>query len=334
MALPRRRAFLISLLLLFLIPLGATERESPRGSLDRDRHERARDTTPDLPPEDCLHFSCVPVPSDINKDNVAQLEPAWRISIPDIADGAPVYVSNVTTNSGERDLLVLGTMSGRAMAVDARSGEIVWVTSAPKGPRWTTAAPAVDPNREYVYAYGLDGYVHRYSIYNGSEVVGQGWPQLITRKGDVEKCSSSLSVVTTNSGKSYLYATIAAYPEPGDEGDYQGHVVAIDLSTGEQNVFNALCSDKTIHFDASGNAPGDCTARQAGIWARAGVVYDSVSDRLFVTTGNGTFDANEGGYNWGSSVVAIRPAGTTDGGTPLDSYTPVEYQFLNDVDWD
>jgi outer membrane protein assembly factor BamB len=183
-----------------------------------------------------------------------------------------------------------------------------------------------------VYGYGLDGYVHRYLLFDGSEARGDGFPALITLKPEVEKCSSNLTVATTNSGASYLYATIAAYPEPGDEGDYQGHFVAIDLATGRQHVFNALCSDRDEHF--AYDAARDCTAQQAGIWARAGAVYDPVTDRTFITTGNGPFDANRGGFNWGTTIVALNPDGSTNNGTPLDSYTPANYEELNVNDLD
>src|SRR5437762_524164 len=139
-------------------------------------------------------------------------------------------------------------------------------------------------------------------------------------------------VVSTNSGDEYLSATIAAYPDPGDAGDYQGHLVAINLANGEQHVFNALCSDRDQHF--SYDAAHDCSAQQAGVWARAGAIYDPVTDRAFVTTGNGAFDADQGRFNWGTSIVALHPDGTTDHGTPIDSYTPVDYDDLNRKDWD
>lgn len=329
-----RRAFVIAVAPLLLFTLvGAAQRErGPERGPDLDQERRVPNS--DQPPEDCLQFNCESFPSEISHDNVSQLELAWRITLPDVADGAPIYVSNVPSETGEHDLLILGTMGGRVIAVDAQSGFIRWMTERPDGPRWTTSSPAVDPNRQYVYAYALDGYVHRYSIQDGLEVTGGGWPELITLKGDVEKGSSSLSVVTTNSGKSYLYATIAAYPEPGDDGDYQGHLVAIDLSNGEQHVFNALCSDKTIHFDASGREPNDCPEQQAGIWARAGAIYDPVTDRTYVTTGNGPFDGDSGGFNWGTSVVALNPDGTSNNGTPLDSYTPIDYAYITDEDLD
>ena len=99
--------------------------------------------------------------------------------------------------------------------------------------------------------------------------------------------------------------------------------MSVDIESGKAHVFNALCSDRDMVFDASGGE-GDCAQTQAGIWARTAAVYDAETDRIFVTVGNGTFDADGGGYNWGSSVVALRPDGSTDGGTPLDSFTPAK----------
>ncbi|HEV7919571.1 MAG TPA: PQQ-binding-like beta-propeller repeat protein [Thermoanaerobaculia bacterium] len=270
----------------------------------------------------------------VTSRNVGDMKLQWKTKLPEAADGSPVYVANVDTQWGVLDLVIVSTIRGRVVALDAPGGAIVWQTTPPAGPRWTTSSPAVDPGKKFVYAYGLDGYIHRYETATGREVTGGGWPELVTLKGDVEKGSSALSLVTTASGKSYLYMTIAAYPDPGDEGDYQGHLVTVDLETGGQKVFNALCSDKAIHFADKPGTDQDCSARQAGIWARAGAVYDGVTDRTFITTGNGTFDAADGGFNWGTCIIALRPDGSTEGGVPLDSYTPTEYQRINDLDLD
>lgn len=270
----------------------------------------------------------------LTPESVDQLGLRWKIDLPEIADGSPLYVANVPMEKNRlRDLVIVETSAGRVMAVDALSGDVVWQTTPPPGPRWTTSSPAVDPWARFVFAYCLDGYVHKYALDDGHEIIGDGWPVLITRKGDVEKGSSNLAMATTEDGHTYLYMTIAAYPEPGDEGDYQGHLVTVDIDSGERRIFNALCSDREVIFDASGGA-GDCAQTQAGIWARTAAVYDPETERLFITTGNGTFDAVEGGFNWGSSVVALRPDGSTDAGTPLDSYTPENYQWLNNEDLD
>ena len=62
---------------------------------------------------------------------------------------------------------------------------------------------------------------------------------------------SALSIATASSGVTYLYVANGGYP--GDAGDYQGHITAINLATGAQKVFNAACSDQTIHFVENGS---------------------------------------------------------------------------------
>jgi outer membrane protein assembly factor BamB len=56
-------------------------------------------------------------------------------------------------------------------------------------------------------------------------------------------------------------------------------------------------------------------------------VYSPATDRVYVATGNGDYD---GAANWGDSVLALSP----DAGVLLDSYTPAEYQHLQEVDAD
>jgi hypothetical protein len=270
----------------------------------------------------------------VSASNVNQLRTEWQMALPEVVDGSPAYVSNVEMEDGTYDVLFMTSMAGRLIAADAHLGVILWSTNPPPGPRWTTSSPAVDPNRKFVYSYGLDGYVHKYAIIDGHEVTGDGWPELITLKGSVEKGSSALSVATAKNGASYLYVTTAGYPDPGDAGDYQGHLVTIDLATGKQNIFNAACSDKSMHFVENGDATNDCAHVQSGIWARAGAVYDPQTDRVFISIGNGVFDAHHHGNNWGSSVVALRSDGSSDHGTPLDSYTPTNFQKLTDEDLD
>ena len=290
-----------------------------------------------FPDRDWLQFNSMSRrdPKPITPENTSQLQRLWKVKIAGgVSDSSPLYVNNVSTRDGYRDLVILSLTNGGVVALSARDGSVIWQTTPPRGERWTTASPAVDPDRRHVYAYALDGFVHRYDIHDGSEVTGGGWPELITTKGDVEKGSSSISIATARDGNTYLYMTTAGYPDPGDAGDYQGHLTTIDLATGEQHTFNAACSDRDMHFLESGDSTTDCDNVQSGIWARAGAFYDASTDRVFVTTGNGVYDAPDGGFNWGSSIVALRPDGTTDGGTPLDSYTPAEYQALTDLDLD
>jgi len=260
----------------------------------------------------------------------------------DIGDSAPVYVGNVTTASGTKSFLFIFTNNGTFLALDASSPtlSVLW-SKKPTGGGTTTAgfgSGAIDPGLQYVYAYGFDGKIHKYHIADGAEVIDANWPEVSTLKPDVEKGAAGLSIATAKDGHTYLYSVTDGYI--GDQHDYQGHITAIDLASGAQKVFNSTCSDKTIHFCKSGTAgctigTNDCASRQNGIWGRPGAVYDSGTDRVFITTGNGPYDASTGGLNWGDSVLALKPDGSgSSGGKPVDSYTPSTFQQLQNTDAD
>ena len=270
----------------------------------------------------------------VNSGNVSTLHVVQQVTLPSIADGPPVFLSGVQTASGIKDLLFLTTKAGHILALDAATLATVWSHQPATTPRYTTSSPAIDPNRLYVYSYGLEGKVHKYQVGDGTEITTGGWPEVATLKPDVEKCSPPLSVVVTNGGAQYLYAANGGYP--GDAGDYQGHITAIDLATGAQNVFNTQCSDQTVHFVESPGTPDCSNGVQSAVWARPAVLYSSEVDRIYFATGNATYNANTGGHDWGDSVLAVHPDGTGTGsnGLPLDSYTPVEFQTLQNNDAD
>ena len=212
------------------------------------------------------------------------------------------------------------------MAIDAATGTEIWHKTT-SGSQPTTASPAIDPNRLYVYSYGVDGKAHKYQVGDGTEVTTGGWPETITLKNNVEKGASGLTVVSAG-GVLWLYVVTDGYI--GDGGDYQGHITTINLGTGAQTVFNTLCSNLTSHL---GN--GDCATHQSGIWGRGGAVYDAATDRVYIATGNGHYNASTGGFNWGDSTLALAHDGTgAGGGMPRDSYTPTNFQQLDDQDID
>ena len=268
----------------------------------------------------------------LGPSNVTSLQFLFQVSLPSAADGAPVALTSVVTPGGTRDLLFSTTKAGTLVASDAATGALIWSQAHTGAGSVTNSSPAIDPNRLYVYSYGLDGYAHKHRVGDGAEITGGGWPQLTTLKANVEKVAGALSTATAASGVTYLYVPHGGYN--GDGGDYQGHVTAIDLASGTQNVFNMLCSDQLVHFVASPGSP-DCSRRRSAIWAKDGILYDAVTDRIYMATGNGPFDANTGGRNWGDSVLALNPDGTGNaGGMPVDSYTPTNFATLESGDVD
>jgi hypothetical protein len=103
-------------------------------------------------------------------------------------------------------------------------------------------------------------------------------------------------------------------------------------------VFNTQSSDKTEHFCEAGTmgctvGVNDCGSQQNGIWGRPGAIYDDGTDRVFIMTGHGPFNA--AAWNWGDSLLALHPDGSGDGsGFAVDSYTPDTYANLDSKDAD
>jgi len=276
----------------------------------------------------------------VNLTNVSTLVLVYSVPLPSSSAAQPVYVSNVQTSSGPKNLLFASSSDGHILAIDASNGGVIWSAQpTPKlgiwgQPLYEGSSPAVDPNRLFVYHFGLDGRIHKYATGSGVEFTTSPWPVVSTLKVDVEHGTAALTFSTRNGGPDYLYAVTNGYN--GDYGDYQGHLTTINLATGASRVFNTMCSNLMIHFVENGT-PGvdDCADTMSGIWGRPGSTFDPSTDRVYITTGNGHYNANTGGFNWGDSVLALSGSGAGAGfGNPLDSYTPTEYAALDSQDVD
>jgi hypothetical protein len=270
----------------------------------------------------------------ININNVTNLQPLFTVPLSYNPDGAPVLLTDVNTPSGVRDLIFIFAEQGYTTAYDANTGELVWTkdystgAASSKGPQPTATAfcgghtsntaPAVDPNRLYVYTFGMDGNIHKLNVGDGSEVTGGGWPEPIM--SDAGKAREELSIVTAANGHTYLY---------GNAGYEIGSQTVIDLGTGSQHVFNTVNSQDADQHITSG------TYRHAMPWGHC-VVYSAGLDRVFFTCG--TYANFVAGHCWTESLLAITPDGQTTiangGGYPLDSYTPSNWQALINSDSD
>ena len=250
-----------------------------------------------------------PEETHITPATVMSLHRFWVHTLPQVVDSAPILLPDVILPDGsQHNVLYMTTKAGSLLAVDAGSGALLWATRPTQNDpnKMTTSSPVVDPERTFVYSYGLDGLLHRYLATTGEEARGGGWPVLVTTMKDSEKESSAL-----NAANDYIYITTASFG--GDAPPYQGHLIVVDLAQGTTHIFNALCS-RIQHI----LAPNECPDNGAGIWARVGVVIDPITGHLFLTTGNGPYTASQGGDDWGESVLEF----TQDGTRLLDSYTP------------
>jgi len=272
----------------------------------------------------------------ISADTVAGLQRVWSQPLPELADEAPVLLSAVPLPDGSTaSLLFLTTAHGSTLALNAATGATLWQQDTGdlkvvNQRCQICASPAIDPSRQWLYAAGNDGAVHRYAVASGAEDRTAPWPVPVTLMNGYEKRSSALNIANDT-----LYVAMSGYF--GDFGPYVGHVIAIALADGSNRVFNVLCSDQQqllASRDVVPDTAATCDKREAGVWARAGVVADQdggpTDGSIFFTTGNGPFDANNGGVNYGDTVLRL----SGDAAGVLDYYTPTNYAELDARDID
>ena len=104
---------------------------------------------------------------------------------------------------------------------------------------------------------------------------------------------------------------------------YHGWVIGYDAKTlAEKGVWNTSPNGVSV----AGQQPAG-----AGIWM-TGAAPAADADSLFVITGNGRFNANKGGTEYGDSVVKLTPVRNL---LPVaDYFTPYDQQYLDDQDVD
>lgn len=263
----------------------------------------------------------------ITPNTVGLLHRVFRASLPSAAAGAPVYLAGVSTSSGTHDLVFVTTQAGQIIALDAHTGAQIWIKQH-TGVNYTTSSPAVDPNLQFVYSYGLDGFVHKHAVGDGTETTTGGWPELATLKPDVEKESPALAFATTSGGDNYLYVSNGGYP--GDAGDYQGHITAINPEDGSIWVFVTTGSGIAgyqLAIDGSGNP--SLQARWTGPGGSSPIVADGILyyarsgliSALDPTTGSSMWSNNQiGGIHWETPVVASGMLYIADESNTLNAY--------------
>jgi regulation of enolase protein 1 (concanavalin A-like superfamily) len=107
-----------------------------------------------------------------------------------------------------------------------------------------------------------------------------------------------------------------AWASHGDNGPYHGWVMG----------YNAATLQRVVAFNTTP------TGGLGGIWMSGGAPSADAAGNLYVGVGNGTFDANTGGPNYGDSALKLSTAGGTL--SVADWFTPYNQQYLNSVDLD
>jgi outer membrane protein assembly factor BamB len=252
--------------------------------------------------------------------NVHRLHKQWQVSLGTVADSTPILLEHVRIGRADMPMLFQTRVDGETLGIEATTGKIVWRFKT-HGSTVTDSTPAADPSGTSIYVPGIDGMVHKLSAATGREQHAPGFPVRITLLPLTEKDASPLNVAN-----GYLYAVTSGYN--GDAPPYDGHVVAVELSSGKTTIFNSLCSEYRKLVRAH-----TCSQQRSGVWGRGGAVVDpdsSMNGRIYAATGNGQFDAAHGGDNYGDTLLSLG----ADLSSLLGSYTPTNYKQLQEGDTD
>ena len=113
-----------------------------------------------------------------------------------------------------------------------------------------------------------------------------------------------------------------AWASHGDNGPYHGWVIgfaANNIGAGPNAVWNS-----TPNFVSGSTSDG-------GIWMSGGAPAADSSNNLYFLTGNGSFNANTGGSNYGDSTIKLSTTGSLH---VLDYFAPDNQASINGADAD
>jgi hypothetical protein len=290
--------------------------------------------------------------SNVNSTNFGKL---FSQSVDGYAYAQPLYVANVTIGGKTHDVVYVATMNDSVYAFDANSNtgsdaNPLWmvnftdpskgITTVPTSDLHCTdpitsqvgifSTPVIDTtnNTIFVVAHTLENgtYYHRLHALNiatGAEQSGS--PVVISASVNGTGSGSSGGKITFSSqletqrsalllqnGLVYIgFASLCDY------GNYHGWLMAYNETALTQNAVWMITPNGS----------------RGGIWQSGDGVAGDSSYNTFVAVGNGTFDANTSGSDYGQSVVKLAPP---SGGSfsVLDYFTPYNYSSFNTSDLD
>jgi hypothetical protein len=275
-------------------------------------------------------------------------------------DGAvyaqPLWVANLTIGGVKHNAVIVVTMHDTVYAFDADASpcQQLWKPKSVlgSGETWVDTndvgsgdiqpdigilgTPVIDPATNLLYVIakskvsGTNGTpatnchqrLHAISLLDGSEpVAANDLTTAIAVSGTGDGSSGGTVAFNTlreNQRPGLVLANgvvYAAWASHGDVGPYHGWVVGFDKSTLRiVSVFNA-------------NPDGSDT----GIWMSGGAPSVDSSGNLYFLTGNGTFDADTGGHDYGDSTVKLS---TSPALSVTGYFTPADQQNLSAGDSD
>jgi hypothetical protein len=289
-------------------------------------------------------------PANVNAANFGKL---FSYAIDGISDASPLYVANVNIpGKGYHNVVYVATEHDSVYAFDADGLQTtpLWqvsfidpangITTVPPGDTGEdldispeigiTGSPVIDPTTNTLYVVaktkeirggGHANYYHRLHALDIATGADRLSPMVIQGSVPGNGDGSSGHRVPFNSLRENQRAALLlsngivyfSFASHGDNPPYHGWVFGYRADTLKQ----------VLLWNTTPNGEG------GGIWQSGdGLATDSTGN-LFFVTGDGTFDANSNGSDYGDSFVKLSPSGTV-----LDYFTPHDQDAMNAGDID
>jgi len=285
--------------------------------------------------------------------NVNQFGKLFSYPIDGVSDASPLYVANVNiAGIGLRNVVYVATEHDSVYAFDADGLQStpLWrvsfidpsrgITTVPPDDTGEpldiypeigiTGSPVIDPATKTLYVVAktkeVSGqsvtYVHRLhalDLSTGAEKLGG--PVIIQASVNGNGDGSTGSQVPFISLRENQRAALLlsngvvyiAFAGHGDQPPYHGWLLGYSASTLQ----------RVMVYNTTPNGEG------GGVWQSGDGPATDSSGNIFFVTGDGTFDANTGGRDFGDTFVKLSPTGAV-----LDYFTPHDQAIMNAGDLD
>jgi len=255
-------------------------------------------------------------------------------------NGQVLYVPNVTIGGATHNVVYAYTSNNTdnspcgVYAYDADNGKQLWATVLPNSATYTTATPVIDPATNTMYVLTKTGnddtgstYLRVFDITTGKEKTATPTQVAASASGTGDgsvggkvyfdgsyangrfHANDRAALLLANG---YVYVSFA---HNSDSFPYHGWVLAYQYSSGTLSQAASFCTTPN---------GGD-----GGVWqAGKGLTADAAGN-IYFSIGNGTFDANSGGPDYGMCYMKLSPTLKV-----LDYFAPFDEQSQSNGDLD
>jgi len=257
----------------------------------------------------------------------------------------PLIVEGLSIDGTLRRVLYVATSKDQITAFDADTGSAIWQISL--------LGSGIAPWQNGGVDFNCTDYLSTYLGVLGTPVIalgdGTATLYLIARTNDHGTTKDTLHKINGATGEILASHVITGSVSGSGAGSSGGTLtfdptlevnrVSLVLSGGVvYAAWGSLCDAGNYHGWVMGFSADDLSptmvwastpdGAQGGVWNPGGLVADG-DGKLYVTTGNGDFNADSAGKNYGMSAVKL----DTDGAV-LDWFTPYNWSDLSAADRD